>query len=131
MNPIGIISGDYVRDWYPDLAEIYGLPRKPSQIIQPYEYGHKTKKSTCLWLKGLPKLRPTDVVEPEIVEYVKRDGTIERCGKGIGVALSPEGKILSWRDPMTAKLRSKTFPGIAKAIAEQWGGKVKDERREQ
>lgn len=82
-NPIGIMSTYY---------------RKPDQIIQPWQFGHGETKSTCLWLKGIPKLIPTDVVEGR------------------------EQKV--WRMPPSAeraKLRSKTYPGIAKAMAEQWG----------
>jgi len=85
-NPIGIMSTKY---------------RKPDQIIQPWQFGHGETKSTCLWLKGLPKLKPTNIVE----------GREQRIWK---MAPGPE----------RAKLRSKTFPGIAKAMAEQWAGKV-------
>lgn len=104
-NPIGIMSNCY---------------RKPDQIIQPYQYGHPTKKATCLWLKSLPKLKPTDIVEPETEEFLCSDGQLKKYGKGIGEVVH-NGKILAWNDPMTAKLRSKTFTGIAKAMAEQWG----------
>ena len=104
-NPIGIMSTCY---------------RKPDQIIQPYEYGHATKKATCLWLKGLPKLNPTNIVEPEKEAYLYSNGKTKHYGKGIGEAVY-NGKILAWNDPMTAKLRSKTFTGIARAMAEQWG----------
>lgn len=86
-NPVGIMSTHY---------------RKPDQIIQPWQFGHGETKSTCLWLKGLPKLTPTDVVEG-------------REQKG-------------WKMPPSAdraKLRSKTYPGIARAMAEQWGSLVK------
>ena len=96
--------------------------RKPDQIIQPYEYGHPTKKATCLWLYGLPKLQPTNIVEPEIVEYQCKNGKIARFGKGIGQAIGEGGKKYGFSDPMTAKIRSKTFTGIARAMAEQWGG---------
>lgn len=105
-NPIGIMSNCY---------------RKPDQIIQPYEYGHPTKKATCLWLTNLPVLKPTNIVEPEIIEYQCKNGKIARFGKGIGQAVDENGKKYAFDDPMTAKLRSKTFPGIAKAMAEQWG----------
>lgn len=105
-NPIGIMSNVY---------------EKPTQIIQPYEYGHPTKKSTCLWLKGLPKLTPTDVVEPDIVEYHCKSGKTAKFGRGIGQAIGDDGKKYAFNDPMTAKLRSKTFTGIAKAMADQWG----------
>ena len=88
---------------------VYRLP-KYSQVIQPYEYGHPYSKKTCLWLKGLPKLEPTEIVEP-ICSWVsggskKADGTPR------------ENKGTSFRD---SKRKSKTFPGIAEAMAEQWG----------
>lgn len=73
--------------------------RKPNQIIQPWQFGHGESKATCLWLKGLPPLVPTDIV----------DGREQRVWK------MPPG-------PDRAKERSKTYPGIAKAMAEQWGG---------
>ena len=82
-NPIGIMSRLY---------------RKPDQIIQPWQFGHGEVKSTCLWLKGLPNLIPTEIV----------DGRDQRIWK-----LPPT--------PDRGKLRSKTYPGIAKAMAEQWG----------
>ena len=112
-NPIGIISGDYIKQWFPDLAKKYGLPIKPSQIIQPYEYGHNAKKSTCLWLKGLPLLKPTEIVEPDLVSYT--------CKSGKKVTFSRH-LVQGFENGERAKSRSKTFPGIAKAMAEQWGG---------
>ena len=81
-NPIGIMSTNF---------------RKPDQIIQPWQFGHGETKSTCLWLKGLPKLTPTNIV----------DG---RAGKVWRMAPSENRSIL----------RSKTFSGIAEAMAEQW-----------
>lgn len=100
-NPVSIMSTEY---------------RKPDQIIQPYQFGHNARKSTCLWLKGIPKLIPTEVVDP---------GKIDKNGFSRGASLDyatdENGKILHWNDPRTAKARSKTFPGIAKAMAEQWG----------
>ena len=65
-NPIGIISGDYVTTWFPELAEKYGLPRKPTQIIHPWMFGDNFSKSTCLWLKGLPPLIPEVTEQPEL-----------------------------------------------------------------
>lgn len=88
---------------------IYRLP-KYTQIIQPYEFGHPYSKKTCLWLKGLPKIQPTEIVQP-ICSWVsggskKSDGTArDNCG-------------MKFRD---SKTKSKTFPGIARAMAEQWG----------
>ena len=99
-NPVGIISTVY---------------RKPDQIIQPYEYGHHARKKTCLWLKGLSKLKPTNIVDP---------GEIMEGGYSVGAhadGRDESGKWLRYSDPAVAKLRSKTFPGIARAMAEQWG----------
>lgn len=119
-NPVGIISGDYIAEHFPDLAAQYGLPRKPSQIIQPYEFGDHARKTTCLWIKGLPNLISTNIVDPgEIV------GKGFSVGASLDMARDENGKIISWNDPRTAKIRSKTFPGIAKAMAEQWGGEVR------
>lgn len=89
--------------------------RKPDQYVQPYEFGDNARKKTGLWLKGLPKLEPTNIVGM---------GEIDKHGHSVGAsstfARDENGKILSWNDPRTAKIRSKTFPGIAKAMAEQW-----------
>lgn len=85
--------------------------RKPNQYIQPYEYGHAETKKTGLWLKGLPKLKPTNIVEPEYI-----------IGKKDDKRYSPThymSNIMGQNE--RAKLRSKTFPGIAEAMANQWG----------
>jgi hypothetical protein len=84
-NPVSIISSKI---------------RKPDQIIQPWQFGHGETKATCLWLKNLPKLTPTNVVEG-------RDNRIHRMPP------SPD----RW------KLRSTTYAGIAQAMADQWGVK--------
>ena len=102
-NPIGIMSNNW---------------RKPDQIIQPYQFGDKFQKSTCIWLKGLHNLVPTDIVEKgEFVEWVdKKTHKKKRQSKWFFDAL---------KNAKTAQerscLRSKTFPGIAKAMATQWG----------
>jgi hypothetical protein len=118
-NPVNIISGDYIKKWFPDLYKIYNLPLKPTTSIQPYEFGHEARKKTCLWLKGLPILNPTKIVGM---------GDIDKTGHSVGAsstfARDENGKILSWNDPRTGKIRSKTFPGIAKAMAEQWGSVI-------
>lgn len=95
-HPIGIMSSCY---------------RPPDQIIQPYQYGHPARKATCLWLRNLPKLKPTEIVKPEIVEYKCNNGKIARFSADYGGGGGENGK-----------RRSKTYPGIAKAMAEQWGG---------
>lgn len=96
-NPVGIISSVY---------------RKPDQIINPYQFGHPMTKKTCLWLKGLPLLVPTMIVKPNFV--ICADGK----------RYSPlHVKSFSIKDPAErARVRSKTFDGIAEAMAEQWGG---------
>lgn len=95
-NPVGIMSSEW---------------RKPDQIINPYEFGDPFEKRTCLWLKGLPKLQPTNIVKPP-----KR--TEFKSGKSIPTWYSDAWKLPKYD---RAKLRSKTFPGIAKAMAQQWG----------
>ena len=104
-NPIGIMSNCY---------------RKPDQIIQPYEYGHPVRKATCLWLSGLPKLKPTEIVR------TTEDSHGFSIGGAMRYAYDENGKILPWSDPRTAKARSKTYTGIAEAFAEQWGGDIRD-----
>lgn len=93
-NPVGIMSSIY---------------RKPDCIIQPYYFGDNARKTTCLWLFGLPPLFPTKIVKPDI--YTCRNG--KTFSRDYMVALSA-GK-------NRGHLRSKTYPGIAKAMAEQWG----------
>ncbi len=89
--------------------------RKPDQIVQPFWFGHPYRKTTCLWLKGLPPLRPTDMVDPgEFDKYGFSKNFATRY------AVDENGKIISWNDPRTAKARSKTPSGLAKAMAEQW-----------
>lgn len=91
-NPVGIMS-----TWY----------RKPDQIIQPWQFGHREMKATCLWLKNLPPLTPTDVVGPPPTDPEER----KRWQK---VHRAPPGAD-RW------KLRSRTYQGIASAMAAQWG----------
>lgn len=94
-NPVGIMSSIY---------------RKPDQIIEPYQFGHKVKKATCLWLKNLPLLKPTEIVEPEIITLSNG----ERFSKW-------DYDISCMKHSIRGHLRSKTFPGIAAAMAKQWG----------
>lgn len=102
-NPIGIMSSKY---------------RKPDQIIQPWMFGDKFTKSTCLWLKGLPKLEPTNIVEKgEFFEWTTKNGKKKRQAKWFYEALQKAKS-----NEERSLIRSKTFPGIAKAMAEQWGG---------
>lgn len=91
--------------------KIVSLPEK-SQVIQPYEYGHPYTKKTYLWLKGLPDLIPTNIVEI-VGPYVCGNSEIWKKQAAKGVVYGKE---------KSAKHRSKTFPGIAEAMAEQWGG---------
>lgn len=98
-NPVGIMSSTW---------------RKPNQIINPYEFGDPFEKKTCLWLKGLPELKPTNVVDkPPRKQF--------DSGKSM-----PTWYAEAWHLPKEerAKLRSKTFPGIARAMAEAWAGQA-------
>lgn len=92
--------------------------RKPNQIIQPYQFGHEAKKTTCLWLKGLPKLIPTKIVS-EGEFYISPSG--KKMPKWLSDPVDKNGKKLAYNSKEIKILRSKTFPGIAKAMAEQWG----------
>ena len=96
-NPVGIMSSEW---------------RKPNQIINPWQFGDAFEKKTCLWLKGLPELTHTNIVK--IPPRKKFDS-----GKSM-----PSWYAEAWHLPKEerAKLRSKTFPGIAKAMAQQWMG---------
>ena len=94
-NPIGCISTRI---------------RKPDQTIQPWQFGHDASKATCLWLKGLPPLVPTDLVPPRMVNGRKRWGNQTDSGQN---KLPPSAD--RW------KLRSETYKGIAQAMAKQWG----------
>jgi len=94
-NPVSVISSKI---------------RKPDQIVQPWMFGHKEQKATCLWLKGLPKLRETNNVKAEMMLLPKKER--ERLHY-----LPPS--------PTRWKERSRTYQGIANAMAEQWGGDAK------
>ena len=94
-NPVGVMSSEW---------------RKPDQIINPWQFGDPFEKKTCLWIKGLPNLEYTDEVEPAPRKKFK-------SGKTMATWYADSCK-LPKED--RAKLRSKTFPGIAKAMAEQW-----------
>lgn len=93
-NPVGIMSTAY---------------RNPDCIIQPFEFGEDAQKATCFWLKGLPNLEPTNVITP-----TKITGKSYYASKWHDEAWSLPAK-------ERAKVRSKTFPGIARAMAVQWG----------
>jgi len=100
-NPISVISSNI---------------RKPDQIIQPYMFGDKAQKSTCLWLKNLPKLVPTDIVDKgEFIEFISKKGVKKKQPKWYFDALK-DAKTPAER----RTLRSKTFKGIAEAMAKQW-----------
>ena len=96
-NPVGAISRHI---------------RKPDQLIQPWQFGHDASKLTCLWLKGLPRLRPTRVVPPPARQANGSPRYSNQTASGQN-KLGPS--------PDRWKLRSLTYPGIAEAMAEQWG----------
>lgn len=99
----------YIAVENPTPMKLVGLPPY-TQAIQPYEFGHPYSKRTCLWLKGLPSLRPTEIVENH-TPFVNGG-----CKDANGNYRKFQG-----RKERDAKTRSKTFPGIAQAMAEQWG----------
>ena len=88
-NPVSVISSQI---------------RKPEQLIHPWEYGHPEEKRTCLWLKNLPKLEPSNIVYDEMMELPKK-----------------ERHRIWWMGSSKSKERSIFYPGIADAMAEQWG----------
>ena len=105
-NPIGALSTQW---------------KKPSQIIQPYFFGDEAQKTTCLWLKNLPPLNHAKVID-------LFNSKITHVGKGEMVTTSTGKTFSRWywetsigKGAERSKLRSKTFPGIANAMAEQWG----------
>lgn len=104
-NPIGVMSTVY---------------KKPNQIIQPYEFGDPVKKSTCLWLKNLNTLIETKNVKNG-VKYYTSPNTGKKMSEFHAKQLVIDGKKYGYNTKEFKKHRSKTFPGIAKAMAEQWG----------
>lgn len=100
-NPVGIMS----RVW-----------RKPNQIIQPYEFGHVEAKKTCLWLQGLPRLRPTKIVKPEYTTF--------ESGKRMATWYAN-----AWKNDDRMNIRSQTFQGVADAMASQWTASLEKQTR--
>lgn len=97
-NPVSVISSKW---------------RKPDQIIQPWQFGHEATKSTCLWLQGLPLLQPTDIVS-------KGERVVFKSGKSHPAWYAEAFNKARTREDRS-KMRSKTFEGIANAMAKQWG----------
>lgn len=103
-NPVGLLSNRFM---------------KPTQIIQPYYFGDEATKTTCLWLKNLPLLQPTSIVgKGERVVYASGNSMSKWCTDICSIAKTKEER---------QTLRSKTFPGIAKAMATQWSEYVLNE----
>lgn len=101
-NPVGIMSTEW---------------RKPNQIINPFQFGDPFEKKTCLWLKGLPNLKHTNVVEPAPRKYFKSGKSHpEWYANALGLPAEERSKV-----------RSKTFPGIAEAMAKQWSEYITNE----
>ena len=124
MNMLGI--GNKMQEAYLPLMEVWGANservaienpvgwlsthwQKPSQIIEPYYFGDNAKKRTCLWLRGLPLLKPTDMLAKPMPTYTQTGGV--RDGTNRYFAECVQGSIN----------RSKTFHGVAEAMADQWG----------
>lgn len=100
-NPVGIMSTEY---------------RKPDQIIQPWQFGDEAQKTTCLWLRGLPPLSVDDPLFRESTVVGRGEFTVFKSGKR-----HPKWYADAMASPDRAKIRSKSFQGIANAMAEQWG----------
>lgn len=94
-NPVGLPNSRY---------------RKPDQIVNPWQFGEPYAKKTCLWLKGVPALKPSCEKKPENLKSYAYHTMVDE-----------NGKTISWDSQLSKKLRSKTFPCIAQAMAEQWG----------
>jgi len=123
-NPIGILSTRV---------------RKPDQIIQPWQFGEDASKATCLWLKGLPELVPTGIVQPRLmcgrcrtdqeiarpVEFLANRTPCKNCGRNsvrrVWANQTPSGQNKLGPSPTRAADRARTYEGIARAMAEQWG----------
>jgi hypothetical protein len=112
-NPVGIMSKIY---------------RKPDQIINPWQFGDTYQKTTCLWLTGLPKLfhaKEVDLFNDKITHVGKGNFYISPQGKKLpswyGDATDKAGKKIAYGSVEMKKVRSTTFPGIAKSMSEQWG----------
>jgi hypothetical protein len=118
-NPVGIISSRI---------------RKPDQIIQPYQFGHDASKKTCLWLKNLPKLIGTEYVLPKLAcvnrhVWDPQANTVPLCPtcgahpkREVWGNQTPSGQNKLGPSEDRWKKRSQTYSGIAKAMADQWGG---------
>jgi len=114
-NPVNIIGGNYIKKHFPKLCKKYDF-RKSDQRIEPWQFGNKAQKKTCLWLKGLPPLEATEIVEKgEFVENKRKDGSTEKRA-----AWFKQSEAWSMTPEERSRVRSKTFSGIAKAMAEQW-----------
>lgn len=105
-NPVGCIS------------TMCNLP-KPT-YIQPYEFGHNARKKTGLWLHGLPPLKPTNIVEPELIEYTRSNGRKTTFSADYMRGVDRSGKMKA------SGKRSKTYVGIASAMANQWGNPARE-----
>lgn len=103
-NPVGIMSTKWC---------------KPDQIVQPYMFGHPESKKTCLWLKGLPKLEPTNLLP------LPKSGRWQNQTTDGQNKLMVDGKWIGFNDPRTPHLRSMTYQGLADAMASQWTQPVK------
>ena len=122
-NPVGRISSAY---------------RKPDQIIQPWQYGHPESKSTCLWLKGLPLLTPTNVVDPPewrccgirfpfaLGKHGCPNCNGEKVARPCWANQTPSGQNKLGPSDRRALERARTYPGIAEAMADQWGAPSED-----
>lgn len=117
-NPVGVISSEI---------------RRPDQIVQPWQFGHPESKTTCLWLKGLPALEPTHIVDPPFYgccgarfpfalgKYGCPNCNGAKKARPVYANQTPSGQNRLGPSPTRALERARTYQGIAEAMAEQWG----------
>lgn len=122
-NPVGILCSDYIKIHFPDLVED-NFPRRPNQVIQPFFFGDPVRKYTCLWLKNLSPLfwvHQNTLFESKFVQPKEPDKKMIRKGNYRNGSI----RKIYWQELLPkkdrAKIKSKTFPGIAQAMADQWG----------
>lgn len=119
-NPINIISGEnYIKENFPDLYEEYGFPIKLTQKIQPWWFGDNVVKTTYLWIKGVDRLKPEVTEQPEIEYKEWYDEKQKKWKKESKWIYDAFCKCHTKEE--RSRVRSKTFGGIARAMAEQWG----------
>lgn len=123
-NPVNIVSGKYVKKWFPDICTEYNLPRKPTQRIHPWMFGENVSKTTCLWLKGLNPLIPDVSEQPELEWY---EWINKKTGKKRRTSMLHHNAFMNSKtDEERRNARAMKFIGIQTAMAKQFGKQLLD-----